>query len=112
VSANGSSDAPQRALARLAEMSVDARACAIVGDSGGVLAKSGERDWAPRVAEIWEAAEALQGAPVTQVHVATAEGELFATRSGGLTAIALTGRYPLASLMFCDLRSALREAAG
>lgn len=112
VSARGSSDAAERAIARLAEMSADLRACAIVDGSGGVLAASADNDWESRVVEIWEAVDAIGGTPITQVHVATADGELFAARSDGLTAVSLSPRHALASLMFCDLRSALREARG
>ena len=36
-------------------------------------------------------------------------GEVFATRVDGVTAIAVTDRFALSSLMLCDLRAALRE---
>jgi hypothetical protein len=111
VSASDANAAAERAVARLAEMSADLRSCAIVDGSGRVLAASEDNDWGAGVAELWSAADELEGAPVTQVHVATAEGEMFATRAGGTTAIALSARHALASLMFCDLRSALRELA-
>ncbi len=112
VSAGGSSAAAERALARLEEMSADLRSAAIVGPGGKVLASSGDAEWADGVRDLWDAADGLGEPAVTQVHVATEDGEVFAARGGGLTAVALSRRHALASLMFCDLRSVLREAAG
>lgn len=110
VSADGSKDAAERAVGKLAEMSADLRSCAIVAGSGEVLAESAPNDWGAKVAEIWSATSTAAGADVNQVHVATGAGELFATRAHGLTAIALSDRFTLASLMFCDLRATLRDA--
>jgi hypothetical protein len=93
-------------------MSADLRSCAIVDASAGVLAESEANDWKASAEELWSAADELPGAPVTQVHVATDDGELFAARAGGLSVLALSARHALASLMFCDLRSVLREVAG
>jgi hypothetical protein len=112
VSVSVTSAAAERALAGLAEMSADLRACAIVDGSGNVLAASADNEWGPAVERIWRAADEIEGGRVSQVHVATGDGEMFAARSGELTAIGLSARHALASLMFCDLRSALREANG
>jgi hypothetical protein len=112
VSASVSIPAAARARGRLAEMSADLRSCAIVDASAGVLAESEENDWSACAEQIWSAADELPGAAVTQVHVATDEGELFAARAGGLSVLALSARHALASLMFCDLRSVLREVEG
>ncbi len=49
--------------------------------------------------------------PVEQVHVATEQGEVFALRHAGLAAVAVTERFALASLMFFDMRSTLRDLA-
>ena len=49
--------------------------------------------------------------PVEQVHVATEQGEVFALRDAGLAAVAVTERFALASLMFFDMRSVLRDLA-
>lgn len=107
----GSSAAAERALARLEEMSADLRSAAILDADARVIAASGDADWVEGAREIWAAADELGEPRVTQVHVATDDGELFAARAGGLSAIALSRRHALASLMFCDLRSILREAA-
>lgn len=111
MSSAGATAAAERAVARLEEMSADLRSCAILDERSGVLAASDDADWSA-VGEIWAAADELSGPRVTQVHVATEEGEVFAARSNGLSAVALSPRHALASLMFCDLRSALREARG
>ena len=51
------------------------------------------------------------GEPVEQVHVATEQGEVFALRHAGLAAVAVTERFALASLIFFDMRSTLRDLA-
>ncbi len=104
----------ERAVAMLVEMSADLRACAIVGPGGEVLASSDEAPWAEQVAEIWSAAESARRdpEPPSQVHVGSEGGEVFAVRGDGVTAIAVTDRFTLESLMFCDLRAALRELPG
>lgn len=101
----------ERAVAKLVELSADLRACALVGADGAVLASSADAPWAERTAELWAAADAARpgAGPATGVQVAVAGGEVFATREGGVTAVAVTDRFALASLMFCDLRAALRE---
>ena len=105
--------AAERAVAKLVELSADLRGCALVDADGAVLASSGQAPWGERTTELWAAADATRGgaAPVTQVQVGGEGGEVFATRSGGVTAIAVTDRFALASLMFCDLRAVLRELA-
>ena len=67
--------------------------------------------WAEEVDEIWSAAEAARRdpEPPSQVHIGSEGGELFAVRDQGVTAIAVTDRFTLESLMLCDLRAALRE---
>lgn len=103
--------AAQRAVAKLVEMSADLRACAIVGSGGTELASTHAAPWGEQVTELWSATESAadRAVPATQVHVATEAGEVFAARVDGVTAIALTERFALASLMFCDLRAVLRE---
>jgi predicted regulator of Ras-like GTPase activity (Roadblock/LC7/MglB family) len=100
---------PEGAVAELMEESAGIRACAVVALDGSVLAESSENDWAPAVAELWSAAGAEDEMEAAQVHVATEDGEVYAAREDGPTAIAITDRFTLASLMFCDLRSALRK---
>lgn len=99
----------EQALERLRELSVDLRAGAILGPGGDVLAASGDGEWRRGAAALWRAAEVRERPRPTQVHVATEAGEVFAVRTAATCAIAVAERFTLASLMFCDLRSLLRE---
>jgi predicted regulator of Ras-like GTPase activity (Roadblock/LC7/MglB family) len=108
-----SGDAAERALAYLSEMSPDLRGAAILDGRGPVLAASGDPErWAEDAAALLRMADGAGEEPVEQVHIATAQGEVFALRHGGLVAIAVTERFALASLMLFDMRSVLRELAG
>jgi len=110
-SADPGSSAAADAVAGLMEESAGLRACAILTADGSLLAESAGNDWTAAAAELWSAA-AEDGSPEPiQVHVATEEGEVYAARQDGSMAIAITDRFTLASLMFCDLRSALRGLA-
>jgi hypothetical protein len=102
----------ERAVSRLREMSADLRECAILDPSGAVLAASADGSWERCAAALWEAASESPGAPPAQIHVATEEGEVFAARSAAGVAVAVADRFALASLMFCDLRAALRGLDG
>jgi hypothetical protein len=100
----------EAALAFIAEMSPDLRGAAILGGEGSVLAAGAESDsWAEDVAGLLVAADRAEGRPVEQVHVATEAGEVFAVREAGYVAVAVTERFALASLLFFDMRSALRR---
>ncbi len=102
----------ERAVSRLREMSADLRECAILDPSGTALAASAEGSWEACAAALWEAASDSPGAAPTQVHVATEVGEVFMARSEAGVAVAVADRFALASLMFCDLRAALRGLGG
>lgn len=108
-----SKESAEAALAFLAEMSPDLRGAAILGPEGEALAATEEAPnrWAEDAATLFAAADAAEGVPVEQVHIATEQGEVFAIRNEGLAAVAVTDRFALASLMLYDLRSALRELA-
>jgi hypothetical protein len=108
-----SEESAAAALEFLAEMSPDLRGAAIFGPEGEVLAGTdGEADrWQEDAAALFAAADAAEGAPVEQVHIATEQGEVFAIRSAGLGAVSVTERFALASLMLFDLRSTLRQLA-
>lgn len=108
-----SGESAEAALALLAEMSPDLRGAAIFGPDGAVLAASGgdSERWREDAAALFAAADAAESEPVEQVHIATEQGEVFAIRGAGLSAIAVTDRFALASLLLFDLRSALRELA-
>jgi predicted regulator of Ras-like GTPase activity (Roadblock/LC7/MglB family) len=105
-----SDDAAEQALAYLAEMSTDLRGAAIFDPEGSLIAASGDAArWREEGAALMRVADGAGEGPVEQVHVGTGQGEVFAVRQGGLTAIAVSERFVLASLMFFDLRSILRD---
>jgi len=107
-----SGDAAEHALAFLTEMSPDLRGGAILDSGGAVLAASGDADrWREDVAALLDVADRAGSEPVEQVHIATEQGEVFALRHVGLAAVAVTERFALASLMFFDMRSVLRDLA-
>jgi predicted regulator of Ras-like GTPase activity (Roadblock/LC7/MglB family) len=112
VAAAPAGDAAASALAYLTEMSADLRGGAILGPDGAVLAASDQPNrWSEDAAALLEVADRADGEPVEQVHIATEQGEVFALRHAGLAAVAVTERFALASLMFFDMRSVLRDLA-
>ena len=107
-----SGGAAEGALAYLTEMSPDLRGGAILDAEGAVLAAAGQPSrWREDVAALLEVADRAGDEPVEQVHIATEQGEVFALRHAGLTAVAVTERFALASLLFFDMRSVLRDLA-
>jgi hypothetical protein len=110
TSAAVSSQAAEGALAYLTEMSPDLRGAAILGPGDEVLAASSEPGrWREDAAALLDVADRAGEEPVEQVHIATEQGEVFALRHAGMAAVAVTERFALASLMFFDMRSVLRE---
>jgi hypothetical protein len=107
-----SAEAAASGLAYLTEMSPDLRGGAILDGGGAVLAASDRPErWREDAASLLSVADEAGGEPVEQVHIATEQGEIFAVRESGLTAIAVTDRFALASLLFFDMRSILRDLA-
>ncbi len=107
-----SGGAAEAALAYLTEMSPDLRGGAILDAQGAVLAAAGQPNrWREDVAALLEVADRTGDEPVEQIHIATEQGEVFALRHAGLTAVAVTERFALASLLFFDMRSVLRDLA-
>jgi predicted regulator of Ras-like GTPase activity (Roadblock/LC7/MglB family) len=105
-------DAAEAALAFLGEMSPDLRGAAILDSSGAVLAAAGDRErWRGGAAALLEVADRAGEEPAEQIHIATEQGEVFALRHAGLVAVAVAERFVLASLMFFDMRSTLRDLA-
>lgn len=99
-----------RSLDYLMELSPEMRGGAIL-EKAEVLAASGDDEaWGEPVAALLRAADS-DGEPAEQVHVATEAGEVFALREGELTAVAVTERFVLASLMAFDMRAVLRDLA-
>jgi hypothetical protein len=97
-------------LDHLMELSPEMRGGAIL-EGREVLAASGdEAEWGDSTAALLAAADA-DGGSAEQVHVATEAGEVFALREGNLTAVAVTERFVLASLMAFDMRATLRDLA-
>ena len=100
------------ALARLREMSADLRGAAIIAADGRVLAATDDADrWGRAGTELLAAADSARDEPVARLHVATADGEAFALREGGLAMVAVADRFTLASLMLFDMRAVLRDLA-
>jgi predicted regulator of Ras-like GTPase activity (Roadblock/LC7/MglB family) len=105
-------EAAERALAFLEEMSPDLRGAAILDADGTALAASDQAErWSEDAAALLAVADRAGGEPAEQVHIATEQGEVFAIRHAGLTAVAVTERFALASLLFFDMRSILRDLA-
>jgi predicted regulator of Ras-like GTPase activity (Roadblock/LC7/MglB family) len=105
-------EAAAGALAYLTEMSPDLRGGAILAADGAVLAASAHADrWREDVATLFEVADRAGEEPVEQLHVGTEQGEVFALRHEGLAAVVVTDRFALASLLFFDMRSILRDLA-
>jgi predicted regulator of Ras-like GTPase activity (Roadblock/LC7/MglB family) len=105
-------EAAERALAFLEEMSPDLRGAAILDADGTALAASDRAErWSEDAAALLAVADRAGGEPAEQVHIATEQGEVFAIRHAGLTAVAVTERFALASLLFFDMRSILRDLA-
>jgi predicted regulator of Ras-like GTPase activity (Roadblock/LC7/MglB family) len=105
-------DSARAALAFLTEMSTDLRGAAILDSGGAVLAATAEPErWREDAANLFAVADSAGAEPVEQVHIATEQGEVFALRHQGLAAVAVTERFALASLMFFDMRSTLRDLA-
>jgi predicted regulator of Ras-like GTPase activity (Roadblock/LC7/MglB family) len=93
-------------------MSPDLRGAAILDSGGVVLAASGDPErWAEDAAALFAVADRAGAEQAEQLHVATEQGEVFALRHAGLAAVAVTERFALASLMFFDMRSTLRDLA-
>ncbi len=105
-------DAAAGALALLGEMSPDLRGGAILDSEGSVLAASGSPErWREDAATLLDVADRAGSEAVEQLHIATEQGEVFALRHCGLAAVAVTDRFALASLLFFDMRSVLRDLA-
>jgi predicted regulator of Ras-like GTPase activity (Roadblock/LC7/MglB family) len=105
-----SGDSAQAALAFLEEMSPDLRGGAILDSAGSVLAASDAPErWGRDATELLAVADRAGGEQVEKVHIATEQGEVFVVRHGGLTAVAVTERFALASLLLFDMRAVLRQ---
>ena len=96
---------PALALDYLRELSADIRAGVVLGPDGALLA--GPADLAEPARDL------LAGAPEAhELHVATADGAVFAARSDLHTVVVVCGRFALPSLIRYDLRLVLSDLAG
>lgn len=111
ASAHDPREAASRALSLLGEMSAEMRGGAILAASEVLAADGDPSDWAERVGELLGRADAAAGGGAEHIHVATEAGEVFVTRRGDLTAVAITERFVLASLMSFDMRAVLGDLA-
>jgi predicted regulator of Ras-like GTPase activity (Roadblock/LC7/MglB family) len=107
-----SDEAAGRGLELLTELSPDLRGAAILDADGAPLAATAEpRRWAEDAVALLAIADRAGSEAAEQIHIATEQGEVFALRHAGLAAVAVTERFALASLMFFDMRSTLRDLA-
>ena len=98
------------ALARLQAMSAELRGAVILSPQGEPLAASGPAErWQRAATQMLEAADAAAGEAVSQVHVGSEDGETFAVRDRGYAVVAAAERFALASLLFFDIRTVLRD---
>ncbi len=112
-------DAAQ-ALADLTEISSQIRSAVIVDGEGSLVASTfDDDDRARRVAEkaraLLAAAEEVPGGSgrsLAQLEAATLEGSIFVVRDGDRAIAATTSPEPTVGLVFYDLKSCLRGAAG
>ncbi len=95
-------------LVRFIADSLELREGALFDPSGRQLFATDGADWSAGAGRIWEAAEAAER-DVSYLHVGTETGEVLAARGPAGSAIVLSERFPLASLVLSDLRAVLRE---
>lgn len=105
---------PQFAVNYLKEISSDVRVAVLVGPDGKPEAAT--VDTVPKrvpglVKRLFEQAQAAartRSDVPDQVEVATPDGDVFCSRAGGRTLVAVAGRFALPSLMFYDMLTVLR----
>jgi hypothetical protein len=96
---------PALALDYLRELSADIRAGVVLDPSGALLA--GPDELAEPARDLVEAAGGAR-----EVHVANADGNVFAARSERHTIVVVCGRFALPSLIRYDLRLVLADLTG
>lgn len=96
-------------IAELIDESAGLRSCAVIDGAGRQLAATEQLDWAVSAERLWRAAEDPDRPAAAYVHIAIDAGELFAVRDDRFTIIGIAERFSLASLVLCDLRTALRR---
>ncbi|MBN8867952.1 MAG: hypothetical protein J0H98_10400 [Solirubrobacterales bacterium] len=108
---NSLAAAADRVLDNLAELEPELVGAAIFGPEGERIAvKADSERWPSVAAELLAALEAGSGdEDLDSAHVARADGEVFVVKESGLSLVAVTGRFVLASLTSYDMRMALRD---
>lgn len=96
------------AVSRFLSLSGEFLGCAILGPDGVISSSGEDAKWEERALALLAAADRAAEGPATHAHIATEEGEAFAVRDGELAMVAVTSRFTLASLVFADMRAALR----
>ena len=106
-------EAAGRVLENLAELEPQLINAGIFGASRETVAlSSDDPGWSDQAQALLEALEAGSGEEkLDSAHIASAEGEVFVVSESGLSLVAVTGRFVLASLTSYDMRMALRDAA-
>jgi len=106
--------ASARVLENLAELEPELVSAGIFDESGKTLALTSDSPgWDETASELLAALAAESGEEEPDsAHIASAEGEVFVVHEAGLSLIAVTGRFVLASLTVYDMRMALRDATG
>ena len=106
----------EQALADLTEISSQIQAAVVFDDTGKVAAatladSTRADDLAQAAGGLLAAADAVKTgeSALTQLEVATGEGNVFVVRAGKTVIAATTGNKPTAGLVFYDLKSALRN---
>ncbi len=99
------------ALVRLCGGSQDLLDAALIDPDGTQIASTDGADWSRGSGALWAAADHADRGPATKLHVGTGDGEVFAVRGERASIVATSRRFALASLMFSDLRGALRGLA-
>lgn len=107
-------DAAHRAIESLAEMEPELRAAALFagdGETGELLASTGDSGWAADAAELLGALREASRGEFDSAHIALDQGEVFVATEAGYTLVATTQRFVLASLTGFDARMCLRDLA-
>ncbi|MBN8870449.1 MAG: hypothetical protein J0H66_11260 [Solirubrobacterales bacterium] len=113
MSENALAAAAGRVLENLAELEPELVNAGIFdGDRRPVATSSENASWPGEAAALLEALEAGSAdEDLDSAHVASTAGEVFVVSESGLSLVAVTGRYVLASLTSYDMRMALRDVA-
>jgi len=113
LSENALKAAAVRVLENLAELEPELINAGIFDlNRDPVATSSSSGAWAKEAVVILDALEAASGDErFDSAHIASEDGEVFVVSESGLSLVAVTGRFVLASLTSYDMRMALRDVA-